>query len=309
MEFKVSVIIPVFNGEKYIKAAILSANDLPQVGEILVINDGSKDNTYNIIKNLQKNYPKVKVLQHLSGLNLGRSASRNLGIKNAQFQYIAFLDADDYYLPNRFEIDMYLFNKNPQIDGIYGATIAEFENNTAKKLFYERFDNSLTTINKNIDPDFLLEALLFGGYGHFTTDAITLKKEVFLKAGYFNEALFLSEDSHLWYRVAACCHLYGGSIEHPIAIRRVHENNTIHTKGDIRNKQQKILYESLFSWCLTKSIDYNKQNLFFIAYQIFGTNSNNDIRLLFKYSIKNFKILKSKFFYHKLYQLLIKKKK
>ena len=102
MEFLISVIIPVYNGEQFIEKAISSAIMQPEVAEVIVINDGSTDNTQEIIKNLQLESSKIKIYQHKNNENKGRSASRNLGVKKAFSKYLAFLDADDYYLKDRF---------------------------------------------------------------------------------------------------------------------------------------------------------------------------------------------------------------
>src|SRR5688572_18232560 len=102
-EFKVSVIIPVYNAEKYLRNAVESAVNLEEVGEILLIEDNSPDNALQVCLQLEKEYDKVKVHRHPNGENRGAGESRNLGIKKSSFDYIAFLDADDWYLSNRFK--------------------------------------------------------------------------------------------------------------------------------------------------------------------------------------------------------------
>ena len=109
MKFLVSVIIPVFNVEQFVEKAIISALQQPEVFEVVVVNDGSTDNSLQIITKLQAEYSRVKLCHHPNLVNKGRSASRNLGIKKAICNYIAFLDADDYYLENRFTNDKIVF--------------------------------------------------------------------------------------------------------------------------------------------------------------------------------------------------------
>ncbi len=96
------MIIPAYNCDKFIDKAINSALKQPEVTEVILVNDGSTDNTLKIVETLQKTSKKIKIYHHKNEVNKGRSASRNLGIKNAKGNYIAFLDADDYYLNNRF---------------------------------------------------------------------------------------------------------------------------------------------------------------------------------------------------------------
>lgn len=98
---KVSVIVPVYNVEKYLKKCLDSLiNQTIQDIEIIVVNDGSKDNSEEIIKEYEKNNPEKIV--YLKKENGGLSDARNYGIPYAKGEYIAFLDSDDYV-----ELDMY----------------------------------------------------------------------------------------------------------------------------------------------------------------------------------------------------------
>ena len=109
---KVSVIVPVYNVEKYLKkcAESLVNQTLPDI-EIIFVNDGSTDSSKNIIEHYLKNYSnKVKLVNKENG---GLSSARNYGIPYATGEYIAFLDSDDYV-----ELDMYdtLYNKAKEND-------------------------------------------------------------------------------------------------------------------------------------------------------------------------------------------------
>ncbi|GAA5026464.1 glycosyl transferase [Marivirga lumbricoides] len=227
-DFKVSVITPVYNAAEFIRNAVESAVSLEEVGEIILVEDGSPDNALEICKELEQEFEKVKLFQHPNGENRGAGASRNLGIEKAIFEYIAFLDADDWYLPNRFQAEKELF-KNPEVDGVYGATG-----------FYEQgqiLENKLTTFDYKLKPEDLL--YYYVSYkGRFTTDAITFKKSLLKKSGVFKTSLKLHQDTHLWYRLAHFGNLYPGLIDQPIAIRRVHENNRISS----RNKKTRSLF-------------------------------------------------------------------
>ena len=116
MIFSISVIIPAYNVEPFIEKAINSAILQSSVEEVVVIDDGSTDNTLKIVKTMQSLNTKIKIFHHKYSLNQGRSASRNLGIKNAAANYIAFLDADDFYLENRFKNDNQIFEEHKEIE-------------------------------------------------------------------------------------------------------------------------------------------------------------------------------------------------
>lgn len=91
-----SIIIPVYNGEKYIVRAVKSIVTQDTTGvEIIIIDDGSTDNSYAVCEQLAKKYKQIKLIH---SENKGVSHARNLGIKEAKGEWITFLDADDYFL-------------------------------------------------------------------------------------------------------------------------------------------------------------------------------------------------------------------
>lgn len=116
--FKVSVIIPIFNVGHFLNKAVKSALAQPEVDEVILIEDGSKDDSLKVCQNLKAQYNNIVLLRHPKGENKGVGHSRNLGIVTAKNEFIAFLDADDWYLPDRFIIDKILF-ENPSIMATY----------------------------------------------------------------------------------------------------------------------------------------------------------------------------------------------
>jgi glycosyltransferase involved in cell wall biosynthesis len=109
----VSVVIPAYNAASFIERTINSVlSQTYQNFEILVINDGSKDNTLEVIQKLSQKDPRIKVLDKK---NSGVSDTRNLGIEMSKGDFIAFLDADDIWLPNKLEIQVSLMQKNQNL--------------------------------------------------------------------------------------------------------------------------------------------------------------------------------------------------
>jgi hypothetical protein len=226
----VSVITPVYNAETTVSRAVLSAVNLVEVGEILLIDDAGPDNAAKVCRELAAEYPKVRLLAHPDGGNHGAGASRNLGIAEAQFPYIAFLDADDYYLPNRFTKDREVLSADDTIDGVYGGTGIDYEDEAARERFhaagysYQEF----TTLSAPVSSEDLFAVMFYQHpfvSGEFTTDAITVRKSLLDKVGAFHTGLRLQQDTHLWRRLAAAGSLVSGIIEQPIAIRGVHARN------------------------------------------------------------------------------------
>jgi glycosyltransferase involved in cell wall biosynthesis len=190
-----------------------------------------------VCQKMTENDPRVKVFQHPDRMNHGPSASRNLGIKMAKYEYVAFLDADDYYLPGRFKTTEKTFTEDSSVDGVYESTIIY-----PKKKIY--------TIEKEISYGELLHYLLRGTYGHFHTNAITLKKNCFEKVGYFNTDLYLHQDSEMWMRLAHTCKLVAGNIQNPVSVIRKHDHNRI-TKQTAASKLKE--YKSFKKWLVGRS--------------------------------------------------------
>lgn len=123
---KVSVIIPVYNADKYIAATVESV--LAQTYknfEILIIDDGSPDKSLKVCQQFQDSRIKI-----ICQANRGLPGARNTGIRHAQGDYIAFLDADDIWLPNKLEKHVNHLNNSPTV-GIsfcYSAFINELIN-------------------------------------------------------------------------------------------------------------------------------------------------------------------------------------
>ena len=99
---KISIIMPVFNAKKYIDESIASViSQTYDNWELILIDDCSTDDTYDYLLESYEENPKIKLLRNL--LNSGAGASRNLGLQSASGQFIAFLDADDIWLPSKLE--------------------------------------------------------------------------------------------------------------------------------------------------------------------------------------------------------------
>ena len=260
--FQVSVIIPVYNAEKYLRKAVESAVHLDEVGEIILVEDKSPDNALQVCISLEKGFDKVYLYQHPDKRNHGAGASRNLGIEKATCEFVAFLDADDYYLPNRFEKDKEIFLENLDVEGVYNAIGIHYYSEKAKQQFLEagyRYQEFLT-ISDKVAPDDLFKVLFHAHptiQGEFSTISITLKKEVFDLVGFFNPNIRLQQDTHLWRRLAAFCDLEAGEIKNPVAIRGGHENNRM-TNNNGHAKYRNEWWESLRKEFKSKGITKDK---------------------------------------------------
>ena len=120
----VSVITNFLNGEQFLAEAIESVFGQTYVNwELLLVDDGSSDGSTAIARHYAEQHPDcVRYLEHERHANRGMSASRNLGIKHAMGDYIAFLDADDVWLPNKLQMQLAIMSQEPDAVMVYGAT-------------------------------------------------------------------------------------------------------------------------------------------------------------------------------------------
>src|SRR5215204_4071416 len=121
----VSVIMIFFNAEKFMDEAIQSVFAQSYLDwELILVDDGSRDASTQIAMTYANRNPnRVRYLAHPEGQNRGMSASRNLGVQQARGDYVAFLDADDVYLPEKLDRQVAILRKHPEAAMVYGATM------------------------------------------------------------------------------------------------------------------------------------------------------------------------------------------
>jgi glycosyltransferase involved in cell wall biosynthesis len=259
MEFKVSVIIPIFNVAEYVNHSVESAVNLPEVGEVLLIEDGSIDNSLEVCKRLESKYEKVKVFQHQGGINKGPSASRNLGIQKAGFPLIAFLDADDWYLPHRFKKDMLNFEKHIEIDAAYSCTILEENLGFIEKRYGVKSAPGPLWENPKTPMEFY-QKIIQAKAVLFNTNSITLKKEFLTKEKCFDERLALHQDSELWNRLLRRGVFLVAEWENPVAVIRRHDKNRITSRS--LHSHLKMMAVQIDNIGLSNLYDFEVQVLF-----------------------------------------------
>lgn len=227
MTMLVSVIIPVYEAERFVRQAVESALEQPETCEVLLIEDASRDRSLQVCEQLAGDYPLVRLLRHADGKNHGAGASRNLGIANARFDHVAFLDADDYFLPGRFTVAKALFDDDPALDGVYEAVGSHFEDRESERRWLAEPSHAvLTTMTERVAPEDLFERqspLGFGGY--CATGGWVVRRSIFARAGVFDEHLRLHQDTVMYVRFAAVGRMMPGRLEEPVAMRRVHASN------------------------------------------------------------------------------------
>lgn len=225
---QVSVIIPVYNAEKFVRQAVESALALPETSEVILVEDCSTDGSLSVCQALEEEYPKVKLFCQPDGRNKGAGASRNLGILKARHEFISFLDADDFFLPGRFATAKKVFETIPEVDGVYEAIGVCFLSERAEKVWVESGRALITTMKRKVAPEDLYEAQApIGNAGHTHLDGCIIKKLAFEKTGLFDEELRLHQDTVMFVKFSAMCKMVPGSLDVPVAMRGVHDHNRI----------------------------------------------------------------------------------
>lgn len=194
-----SIIIPLYNKALYIEKAITSVlNQTFTEFEVIVVNDGSTDESLKnlelIIHNLRLNdVEKSRKISVINQENQGVSTARNNGVKIAQYEYIVFLDADDWWEVSYLEEMRNLIADFPKA-GIYGCGYYKVKN--SKLIEAEITDENFISGKINY-----CKAYSFKMWMPLWTGATIIKKEVFLSENGFKPQLKLGEDFDLWIRI------------------------------------------------------------------------------------------------------------
>ncbi len=168
----VSVIMATYNRAAYLSRSIPSfINQTYQNSELIVVDDGSRDGTFEVVYNYMNLYDNIRFIRHS---NRKLSLSKNAGIKAAAGKYIAFLDSDDEYKPDYIEKRVLYMENNPEVDLVEGGAIIIGDEYVKDK---NDLDKLIHLSECSIGPTF------FG------------KTEVFLSLGGFDKQIYYSEDS------------------------------------------------------------------------------------------------------------------
>ena len=185
---QVTVLLPVYNSEKYIAQAIESIlNQTFRNFELLIIDDGSEDSSVKIVQSYSD--PRIRIVKNLQ--NLGLVQTLNRGITLIKSEYLARMDADDIALPDRLEKQLLFMQARPEV-GLLGGAIQLMDENGDKQ----------GKITVPINDSYLLKFWL-----HFENvikhPTVMLRTELLVKTGIYDADFIYNEDFDLWTRFAA----------------------------------------------------------------------------------------------------------
>ncbi|MCS6229733.1 glycosyltransferase family 2 protein [Shewanella baltica] len=191
----ISIIVPVYNSSSTIIQCLLSIVKQESFffdKEIVIINDGSTDNSEKLILDFIKEHEEQDI-KYISKSNGGVSSARNLGIHTAKYEWVAFLDSDDIWLPNKlttqfntiessaFNIDFLGCARNGEVLSILGRKVNKLHKARVIELLVKMFPQTSTAV---------------------------VKKSVILRVGCYDETMTHSEDGDLWIRICSIADFY-----------------------------------------------------------------------------------------------------
>lgn len=191
---KVSVVIPMYNSENTIVRTLESIRNQTAfhlIYEILIVNDGSIDNSIDVVykySNEHKEMP-IKIIDKENG---GASTARNVGMKEAKAEYIALLDSDDEWLPNKIEIQMKTIDEHNDIDFLGGDY-----NGKSVCILFKKVDKLYKASVKDLCIKFFP-----------VTPSAVFRKKIVEEIGYFDEKQHFAEDGNYFLKICANYNYY-----------------------------------------------------------------------------------------------------
>lgn len=228
---KVSVIIPVYNSEKTVGEALDSAAAQTYADyEIIVVNDGSTDQSEGVVKKYM--HPPLNVI-YVEQMNKGAAAARNTGMRMAQGELIAFLDADDLWDKDRLTVAVQAIAANPQA-GLVFSDMRHMLDGTLMHASYLHERGYRYLSGGEVYDNLLKENFIF-------TPTVTLRRDLLKDIGCFDETLPIAEDYDLWLRIARKYKVH--YIDRPLVTRRrigsnITENREAYALSCIRLREK-----------------------------------------------------------------------
>lgn len=210
---KVSIIIPYYNGHRYIADALNSITDQTYNDyEVIIVDDHSNIESFNHLKEVVNNYPiHIKIIRHER--NKGIPSTRNSGIIHSTGEYIAFLDQDDIWFKEKLQTQIDIFSEYEDVGIVYTAS----QLNNIKQPYKSKLPNPYTL---NFDD---LKQRIFNHWIFSSCSTLLIRKECFRKKGLFNTELYSGEEIEFAMRIIPEYKIF--LIDQPLVNKRKHKEN------------------------------------------------------------------------------------
>ncbi|HTY45071.1 MAG TPA: glycosyltransferase family A protein [Patescibacteria group bacterium] len=215
----VSVVMPVYNGQRYLSAALKSVFEQQYPAfEVIVVDDGSVDASAAIATSFSG-------VRYIYQENQGVACARNAGISASKGEFVAFIDQDDLWLPNKLSVQMQYLIDNPEIEYVLAN----------KQVFLEDGQSK---------PGWLKDAFLKDKTTGFLPGTLVARKYLFEKVGMFDPAYEASSDSD-WFFRANDCGVKKAVMPKVLLLKRVHNSNQSYQTKTINDELLKIAISSI----------------------------------------------------------------
>jgi glycosyltransferase involved in cell wall biosynthesis len=232
----VSILIPCYNGGRWIAQSIQSALDQTYPHkEVVVVDDGSKDESLTIIRSFGER------IRYETGPNRGGNVARNRLVQLSTGNWLSFLDADDYWLPTKIEKQIVFLGANPNLDVVYGPTIWIGEDAEQKQI------------------DVVEDEDLFANYFRwtlFSTITLLLKKAAVIDVGGWNENQRVCQEHELTLRLIRAGKKFALQRE-ALAVARLVSNDSVSRRSPMNTLKQKMALSDQFEAHLQASGEMN----------------------------------------------------
>lgn len=221
---RVSVIVPVYRAEGYLEASVRSALAQPETDEVVLVEDGSDDSSFELCGELAAAEPdRIRLVTHPGRANRGAGAARNLGMATARNDLIAFLDADDLMLAERFSSAVRQLATRPEIGGVFDPVI-QVESSLPSIPPAALTHGVVLPIPDAADPAGVLERLLAPVPGTIHLDGLVVRRRSVERVGPMTERPLMEDMEWIW-RLTAAATLAPGEAARPVAVYRIHPGN------------------------------------------------------------------------------------
>lgn len=229
---RVDVVIPAYNASRFIVAALRSVvAQAPHVASVIVVDDGSTDDTALLVKAFAADCPEG-LIRCITQPNAGTAAARNTGLGLAQAEFVALLDADDIWKPGKLTAQLERFD-HPAFPNL-GVVYCDYDLMTEDG---QPLPNCGFRLNRRIRGNVerrLLRANLIAG----SASAVLIRRSCLDQVGLFDPSLICAEDWDLWLRLAGT-YAYDYAAEEMVTLRR-------HSSSWQNNRRQMVSSEMLF---------------------------------------------------------------
>jgi len=258
----VSVVMPAYNYARYISAAIKSVLDQTYpFFELLIIDNHSTDNTEQIVESFSDD----RIRYYKFANNGILAASKNCGARKARGQYIAFIDADDVWLPNKLEIQMEFFKRYPFTGLVFCAV--QFDS------VDKRYNGHIFGKKRLADGWVAYHELLNANF--ITTSSVVIRASVLQEINYFDEdpRMALADDWDAWLRVVSAYRM--AYIPQVFVKFRLHHSNLSKSGHQFEHEAYVIDKHEKSGWVLKKQANRARSNCFIrAAWSTVGTHAS-----------------------------------